>query len=152
MISDLDTLLYKAEAEYLSQQDLANFKSQIFALEKRLEVYKIISTKEVEIFQFVASRLAEDFADESETKLERALKHWLATVRYCAMAMLFDNPQYLQHRILEWLPEQIKAHQMQNLSQSIYSLLEKRFKKVLNSEQYSLLQPYLEQAQTALLR
>lgn len=152
MISDLDSLLYKAEAEYLSQRDLANFKSQIFALEKRLEVYKIISSKEVEVFKFVASRLAEDFADESETKLERALKHWLATIRYCAMAMLFENPQYLQHRILEWLPEQIAAHQMQDLEQSISSLLEKRFKKVLNSEQFSLFQPYLEQAQTALFK
>ena len=150
MITDLDSLLYKAEAEYLSQQDLANFKSQIFALEKRLEIYKIVSSKETEIFQYVAQRLTEDFADESEAKIERAFKHWLAIVRYGAMGMLFDNPQYFQHRILEWLPEQIEAHQMQKLEQSIFSLLQKRLQKILSSEQFSILQPYLEQAQDSL--
>ena len=150
MITDLDSLLYKAEAEYLSEQDLANFKSQIFALEKRLEVYKMVSSRETEVFQYVAQQIARDFADESETKIERALKHWLAIIRYGAMAMLFDNPQYFQHQILEWLPEQIEAHQMQDLERSIYSLLQKRLTKILSSEQLAILQPYLEQAQNAL--
>ena len=150
MITDLDSLLYKAEAEYLSQQDLANFKSQIFALEKRLEIYKILSSKETEVFQYVAQQIAKDFADESEAKIERAFKHWLAIIRYCAMAMLFDNPQYFQHRILEWLPEQIAAHQRQKLEQSIFLLLQKRLQKILSSEQFSVLQPYLEQAQNSL--
>ena len=152
MNTDLDSILYKAEAEYLSEQDLANFKSQIFALEKRLQIYKILGDKEAEIFQSIANKLSTNFADEPEPKIERALKHWLATTRYCAMAMLADNPAYLQQRILEWLTDQIEAHQMKDVENSIADELTKRLKKILNPEQFSIMQPYLEQAQTTLLK
>lgn len=149
MNTDLDSILYKAETEYLSEQDLANFKSQIFALEKRLQIYKILREKETEIFQSIANKLSTNFADEPEPKIERALKHWLAITRYCAMAMLADNPAYLQQRILEWLTEQIEAHQMKDIEQGIAAELTKRLQKILNPEQFSVMQPYLEQARAA---
>lgn len=152
MISDLDSLLYKAEAEYLSQQDLADFKSQIGSLEKRLQIYEALADKEIEIFQYVADRAVEKFPDESETKIARALKHWLAVMRYCAMAMLFDNPNYLQHHVLEWLPEQVAAHHLKDLEQDIYSLMQSRLKKSLKPEHFAVLNPYLEQSRLALLK
>lgn len=150
MISDIDSILYKAEAEYLEQQDLANFKGQIFALEKRLQIYEIISSKETEVFQSIASRLVSD-PDEPD-KIKLALKHWLMVMRYCAMAMLLDNPDYLKYRILEWLSEQVKAYETKAIEQKIFELLQKRYRKVLNSEQLSILQPYLEQTRNALLK
>jgi hypothetical protein len=152
MITDLDSLLYKAENKYLEEQDLANLKSQIFSLEKRLKLYEILSQKEVELFQYLANQLINDFPTEEESKIEQALKHWLAVIRYCAMAMLTDNHLYLQHRILEWLPEQIKAHQLQALEKSLFNLLQKRLQKILNSEQFAVFQPFLEQSQNALLK
>lgn len=151
MITNLDSLLYQAEAEYLEHQDLANFKSEVFALEKRLEVYEILSSQETNIFQYVANNLSNDFPDESEAKIKLALKHWLMVTRYCGMSMLFDNPMYLKHRILDWLPEQIAAHQMKQIERSLFLLLEKRLKKTLGSQQYSFLQPYLKQAKETLL-
>lgn len=150
MISDIDLILYKAEAEYLEQQDLANFKGQVFALEKRLQIYEIISSKETEVFQSIASRLVSD-PDEPD-KIKLALKHWLMVMRYCAMAMLLDNPDYLEYRILEWLSEQVEAYETKAIEQRIFELLQKRYRKVLNSEQLSILQPYLEQTRNALLK
>jgi hypothetical protein len=152
MITDLDSLLYKAEAKHLESQDLANFKSQIFSLEKRLKLYELLSQKEVEIFQHIANQLINDFPNEEEAKIERALKHWLAVIRYCAMAMLTDNHLYLQHRILEWLPEQITAHQLQVIEKSLFNLLQKRLQKVITSEQFTILQPFLEQSKNTLLK
>ena len=149
MISDIDSILYKAEADYLEQQDLANFKGQIFALEKRLQIYEIISSKETEIFQSIASRLASDSNEPDKIRL--GLKHWLIVMRYCAMAMLLDNPDYLKYQ-LEWLSGQVEAYQTKAIEQKIFELLPKRWKKVLDSEQLSILQPYLEQTQKALLK
>ncbi|MEM7758779.1 MAG: phycobilisome protein [Cyanobacteria bacterium P01_G01_bin.67] len=151
MITKLDSLLYQAEAEYLEQDDLDKFKSEIFSLEKRVQLYEIISSKETDIFQYVATQLLASYPDEPEAKIRRALKHWLIVMRYCGMSMLFDNPKYLQHRILEWLPEQITAHQLQDVERSLFSFLQKRLTKVLSSEQWSLLKPYFELAQNALL-
>lgn len=152
MITDLDSLLYQAEAEYLEQEDLDRFKSQISSLEERLQIYEVISSQETNIFQYIATRLFNNFPDEPEAKIKRALKHWLMVMRYCSLSMLFANPMYLQQRILEWLPEQITAHQLQEIEQSLFSLLEKRLQKILSPEEFSFLQPYLEQAQAALLK
>lgn len=151
MITDLDSLLYQAEAEYLEQQDLVNFQAQIFALQRRLQAYEVISSKETDIFQYIANNLSSNFPDEPE-KIKLALKHWLMVTRYCGMAMLFDNPMYLEHRILDWLPEQIEAHQMKEIEQGLFPLLQKRLKKILTPEHFSLLQPYLNQSQDALLK
>ena len=152
MIPNLDSLLYQAEEKYLEQKDLANFKSQIFALEKRLKTYEIIRAKEADIFEYVNSHLANNFPDESESKIERALRHWLMVTRYCGMAMLSDNSNYLKQRVLEWLPEQIEAYDLKDLEQNLFFYLLKRLKKVLNPEQFIMFQPYLEQAQNDLLR
>jgi hypothetical protein len=152
MITNIDSLLYQAEEKYLGQQDLAMFKSQIFSLEKRLRTYEILRAKETDIFQYVANHLANNFPNEPESKIERALKHWLTITRYCGMAMLSDNPTYLTQRVLEWLPEQIEAHKLKDLERSLASSLQKRLQKIFTPEQFSLLQPYLEQAQNALLK
>ena len=152
MITDLDSLIYQAEAEYLEQPDLDKFKEQISALEKRLQIYEIISSKETEVFQYIANYLFSSFPDESDLKIKQALKHWLMVMRYCGMAMLFNNPMYLKHRVLSWLPEQITAHQLQDIEVSLSSSLQKRLKRILSSEQFLILQPYLEQAHNALLK
>lgn len=151
MITDINSLLYKAEAEYLKEQDLANFKSYIFSLEKRLQTYEILNSQEIEVFQYVANQLSLQCPDEDELKIERALKHWLAVTRYSAMAMLFDNHSYLQQQILTWLPEQIEAHQMKALENQLFSLLYKRLRKSLNQTNFGLLEPFLEQSKNTLL-
>jgi primosomal protein N'' len=67
------------------------------------------------------------------------------------MAMLLNDPEYLQHRLLEWLTEQIKAHELQSLETDIYKYLQMRLKKVLSAEQLALLNPFLEEARKTLL-
>jgi hypothetical protein len=151
MITEIDALIYKAEAEYLTQKDLGIFKTQILYLSDRLKIYEQIRDRETEVFQHVVNQIAHNFPNEPESKVERAVKRWLMILRYCAMAMLSNDSQYLEQRILEWLPEQIAAYQMQELEQNLYGYLYKRLKKSLDNDQFSILQPYLEQSKNALL-
>ena len=150
MITEIDSLIYKAEAEYLAQTDLGIFKSQILYLEERLKVYEQLREIETETFEHVATQLINNFPDEPQANVKLALKHWLTIVRYCGMAILSNDSQYLEQRIMDWLPEQIAAYQIQELEQNLYSYLHKRLKKVLGVEQFSILQPYLEQCQKVL--
>ncbi|MEO0014939.1 MAG: hypothetical protein RLZZ535_3328 [Cyanobacteriota bacterium] len=151
MITEIDSLIYQAEAEYLAQKDLGIFKSQILYLSERLKIYEQIRDQETEIFQHVVNQIANNFPDEPESRVKRAVKHWLMILRYCGMAMLANDSQYLEPRILAWLPEQIAAHQMQELEQNLYGYLYKRLKKSLDNDQFSILQPYLEQSKNVLL-
>ena len=150
MITEIDSLIYKAEAEYLAQTDLGIFKSQILYLEERLKVYEQLRELETETFEHVATQLINNFPDEPQANVKLALKHWLTIMRYCGMAILSNDSQYLEQRIMDWLPEQIAAYQIQELEQNLYSYLHKRLKKVLGVEQFSILQPYLEQCQKVL--
>ena len=152
MIKDLESILYKAEDRYLDTQDLAIFKSQTFSLEKRLQTYELLRSQETEVFQYVANQLSRNFSDIKEDKICKALHHWLMVTRYCAMAMLADNPEYLQYRILEWLPEQIDVYNLKVLEENVFLFLHKRLKKNLNAEQFSLIEPFLQQAKDALLQ
>lgn len=151
MITDIESLIYQAEAEHLTSQDLGIFKSQILYLEERLQVYEQIRAQETAIFQHVANQLLHNFPQQPEDRIKRALKHWLLVTRCCAMAMLSNDPLYLEQRILEWLPEQIAAHQMQELEQNLANYLLIRCKKVLGAESFAIIKPYLEKSKTILL-
>ena len=150
MITEINSQIYQAEAEYLAQKDLGIFKSQIFYIEERLRIYEHIRDREAEIFQHIAERIIQNFPDEPEPQVKRALKHWIVTLRYCSMAMLSNDPLHLQ-RILEWLPEQIEAHQTKELEKNLYTYLYKRLKKDLGNDDFSIIQAYLEQSKKALL-
>lgn len=151
MHSDIQTLLYQAEEHYLKGQEIKVFRIYADSLARRLETYECLRDQDLKIFQPIAEEIVKIYADENPQLLEQALKHWLAIMRYCAMAMLLNNPEYLERRILEWLTEIVQAHQMQSVEQTIYDLLFSRLQQLLSQEQLTLLQPFLEQAQTSLL-
>lgn len=151
MHSDIQTILYQAEEHYLKGQEITFFQISTSSLAKRLETYKCLRDREIAIFQPIAEELVRVYSHENPQVLEKALKHWLAVMRYSAMAMLLNNPEYLESRILEWLSEMVQAHQMQSVENTICDLLLSRLEKVLSQQQLALLQPFLEQAQTTLL-
>ena len=149
MQSDLKNILYQAEADYLNSRDVLLFKSHAVGLTKRLEVYKLLRDREVAIFQPIADKISSKFSQDPQL-IEKALKHWISIMRYCAMAMLLNNPEYLQKSILEWLSQMVQAHQMQSIENTIYELLFSDLKKTLPSDRFALLEPFLEQTQTIL--
>jgi hypothetical protein len=67
------------------------------------------------------------------------------------MAMLLNHPDYLRHRLLEWLTDIVKVYQMQVIEEHIYDYLSQELSKILAQEQYELLQPFLMQSKNMLL-
>lgn len=151
MHSEIQTLLYKAEEQYLKPPELELFRHQATSLSQRLETYELLRDQEVAIFQPVADQLLENFPQEKQEKLERALKHWLSVLRYCAMAMLLNNQEFLQRRLLEWLTDLVQVSQTQAIDMTVYQLLQTRLKELLSEEQLAGVQPFLEQAEATLL-
>jgi hypothetical protein len=151
MYQDLRKLIFQAEDNYLQEAELDTFKTKVNSLAERLETYEILREEEIALFQPIVDRLMQDATEQKPKAIEKAIEHWIAILRYCAMAMLLNDPEYLQHRLLEWLTEQIKAHELQSLETDIYKYLQMRLKKVLSAEQLSLLNPFLEEAKKTLL-
>ncbi|MDJ0661438.1 MAG: phycobilisome protein [Crocosphaera sp.] len=151
MQKDFELLFYEAEDHYLPSSDLNLLKNSANSLKKRLEIYRVLRDQEVPIFQFIADNLVESFPDENTKCLEKGLKHWMSVMRYAAMAMLLNNPDYFRHRILEWLTDIIQAQEMVTIETHIFENLKQGLEEMLSSEQMELLNPFLEQAKITLL-
>ena len=150
MNETIQSLLYDADERYLKAGDIVAFKNYTSSLSQRLETYELLRDKEIVIFQPIANQLLNSFPDQQQD-LERSLKNWLAVLRYCAMAMLLNNPEFLERRLLEWLTDIVRVHQIQAIDTALYKALQKQLPQLLADKQYSLLQPFLTQAGASLL-
>ncbi len=151
MQKDFETLFYEAEDHYLPSSDLASLKDSANTLKKRLEIYQSLRDQEIPIFQFIADNLVATFPNEDNQRLEKGLKHWMSVMRYSAMAMLLNNPDYFRHRILEWLTDIVQAQDMVTIENHIFENLKQGLEEMLSPEQMQLLNPFLEQAKITLL-
>ena len=151
MYSDIEQFLYEAEDHYLQPQEMSEFKASLDSLAQRLEIYELLRDREILIFQAVAERLQNSLPQESDERLEKALKHWLTVMRYCAMAVLLNKPEFLQRRLLEWLTDMVQAHHMEAVETQLCQFLQTRLAEELSPEQLTIVQPFIDQAQNTLL-
>ncbi len=150
MQPEIKRLLYEAEDHYLKPEEIESFKHHASSFAQRLEAYELLRNAELAIFQPVADQLLEAFPQKQQ-EIELALKHWLSVLRYCAMAMLMNNPEFLQRRLLEWLVDLVQVHQMQAIETTLYQLLQAQLQEQLSDQNLALVQPFLAQAEDTLL-
>ncbi|MGI0482943.1 phycobilisome protein [Geminocystis sp. CENA526] len=146
MYPELQALIHEAEHQYLQADNLYKLNQEVSTLKDRLNAYKILRDEEISIFQEVADKAVKQFPQEDTKKIENVIRHWILITRYCGMAMLLNNPEFLQHRLLEWLTDIVQAHESQSLFPATYSLLIVSLGQVLAEEGLQHLQPFLSQA------
>lgn len=150
MHPELEQLLYLAEDRYLQPGDIKVFRDNMATLARALTVYEQLREQEITIFQSIADQLVSSGQPASDSQLELVLQHWIAILRYVAMAALLCNPAYLERRLLEWLTDVVRVYQLEALNQQVYDLLQTELVNTLASHDVALLQPYLTQVQTTL--
>ncbi len=151
MQKDFERLFHRAEDHYLQAPEVGSFKKHLGLLQERLSAYRTLRDNEVAIFQAIANQLETELTDTPTASLEKALVHWLSVLRYSAMAMLLNNPEFLQYRLLEWLGDLVKAHELQTVETHLAHLLTSRLQALLSADEFKLLHPFLVQAETTIL-
>ncbi len=151
MYPELQALIHEAEHKYLEVDDLETLSSHVSTLRDRLSAYQIIRDQEINVFQKVADKLLKSFGEENTKKIETAIRHWLSVNRYCAMAMLLNNHEFLEHRILEWLTDIVQAYNLSEIENSLYSILVKELNTILSDVQMGYFEPFLTQAKNSLV-
>jgi Phycobilisome protein len=152
MDTALQSLIYAADDHYLSDADLDRFNRDVASLGERLEAYEYIRDRELAILQPAVDYLTEEFLKSDAKLLERAVTHWLSILRYAAMAMLLNNPEYLSRRLLEWLPDLVDVYALRDIELALYRLILVQLKSSLSHEQVVLIKPYLDEAYAILLK
>jgi hypothetical protein len=151
MHPDIEALFDNAESRYLKADELSILNQYVDSLPERLEVYRQLRNREIEIMQPVADELEAALPNESKEKLERCLKHAILILRHAAMAMLLNDENYVQHRLLTWIEKTAKAFNTQAIDRLLYPILDRQLSQVLTPAQINLIKPPLMLAQNALL-
>jgi methanogenic corrinoid protein MtbC1 len=148
---EIEELIERAQDRYLEAEELDALEAYVQSLPERIELYKLLRDREVDIMQAVAERTEAELPKVAEEDLERGIKNLLLVVRYCAMGMLLNNEEFIQIRLLKWLEQIVSQFDMRNLNETLYKSLNQVLKEELSDEQLGLIQTTITSAQVNLI-
>ncbi len=151
MHPELEALLAEAENRYLKSEELKVLTEYVDSLPQRLETYRQLRDKEVEIMQAVVDQVPRYLPNQSVEAMERSVKNAMLMLRYCAMAMLINDENLVKERLVNWLSETLSLEESQELDKTLYKLLNQQLMKSLTPDQIKLIKSPLILAQTQLL-
>jgi hypothetical protein len=151
MQPQLEQLFDEAEKRYLKPEELQTLNQYVGSLPARIDAYRALRDRELEVMQVVADQLQAALPNESVENMERSIKNALLVLRYCAMGMLLNDEAFAVEKLRGWLTQKIQVFQTQMIDQTLYHLLEQRLDTTMTPQQKSLLSPHLQQAKQILL-
>ncbi len=151
MNTEIKNLVYQAESRYLNAEELSLLEKATKSMPRRLSLYKRLRDQEIKIMQAVADQIEVEMPKADPKILELGIKNLLLVMRYCAMAILSDNPAFLKTRLLDWLQKVNSAYDLRAVNVGLFKILNQTLKKELTAEQLVLLQPLINTAQETLI-
>lgn len=148
MDSQLEAIFDDAESRYLKQEELELLSQYVDSLPIRLNAYRTLRDRELEIMQPVADQLQAQLPNEKIENLERALKTALLTLRYCAMGLLLNDQAFVRDRLISWLGGTMRLYNIRSINTVLYRLVQQHLSQVLSPQELNLLTPYLTLAET----
>lgn len=148
----IESLFDEAENRYLKPEELNLINQYVGSLPARMDAYRALRDRELEVMQAVADQLQAELPQEKIETLERSIKNALLVLRYCAMGMLLDDEGFVQKRLLNWLSETLKVYNTQAIDAVLYRLLDQQLAQALSPQQVQLLSPQLKKAEAVLLQ
>jgi hypothetical protein len=152
MHPQIETIFDEAEHRYLKSEELGLINQYVHSLPERIDVYRTLRDRELEIMQQVADQLEAAMPNETVENLERSLKNALLLLRYSAMGMLLNDEMFVQERLLNWLTKTISIYNTQAIDTALFRLLNQRLTQALTAKQINLIGPYIAKVQTAMLQ
>ena len=152
MHPQIETIFDEAEHRYLKPEELSVINQYVNSLPERLETYRTVRDRELEIVQQVADQLEAALPNETVENLERSLKNALLLLRYSAMGMLLNDEAFVETRLLSWLTATISIHNTRAIDTALFRLLNQRLTQALTAQQINLVGPYIAKVQTAILQ
>lgn len=147
----IESIFDEAENRYLKPEELSVLNTYVESLPERMETYRCIRDKEIEVMQHVADQLEARFTDKSHAVLERCLKNALLVMRYASMSMLLNDESFLKNRLVMWLEETASVYETRDIDTALYQSLNQRLSEILTVDQVDLIRPHLTSAEKAVV-
>ncbi len=151
MIPKIQELIDQAQDRYLASDELGLMEGYIVSLPERLKLYKLIRDREIDILQSVADQVPSEMPSITDAELEVGIKNLILVLRYCSMAMLLNDENFLKERLLNWLEGIMSMRDMRRLNEILYKLLNQGLRQQFSPSQLALIQPLVTTAQVTLI-
>ncbi|MBW4441079.1 MAG: hypothetical protein KME10_07575 [Plectolyngbya sp. WJT66-NPBG17] len=150
MHSPIDGIFDEAENRYLKPEELQTVGHYVASIAERISAYRALRDQELELIQQAADQLQLEMPSIETAALERAIKNGMLTLRHCGMAMLLDDQNFVQQRLLNWLKDSIELHQTQSGEAAFFQLMKQQLRLSLNAQQVALLEPFFSLVETVI--
>ncbi len=141
----------EAENRYLKPEELKLITQYVASMPERLDTYRSLRDRELEIMETVAAQLQQEMPQAPEALIERCLKHALLMLRYCALSLLTHDETLVQRRFVDWVGPLTRIYDTKAIDAKLYRLLNQQLSKALTPKQLGCLSPSLAFAQEAIL-
>jgi hypothetical protein len=151
MIPKIQDLINQAQDRYLAVDELGLMESYVSSLPDRLNLYKQLRDREIDLLQAVADQVPVELPNVTDAELEAGIKNLILVLRYCSMSMLLNDESFLKERLLNWLEGIMSMRDMRRLNETLYKLLNQGLRQQFSPAQLALIQPLITSAQVTLI-
>lgn len=151
MTQPIEALLIEAEGKYLTAEALDSLKTYVKGWPERRSVYQHLRSKERALVAATLQDLDQEMPALPPRVRELCQRDLVLALRHCAMAMLIQEEELLQERLIEGLEDQVRLYDLQETYTTLYRLLQQTLKHQLPPSHLELIRPYITQAQVALI-
>ncbi|MCJ2541709.1 phycobilisome protein [Thermostichus vulcanus] len=148
-------LLQNAEGRYLHPNELKSLHDYVEGIPKRVRIYQVLQSKESELLDRVIEKFQPMLPNLTRRHgvlaWERCRRDLSMVWRYCCMAMLLNDEDYLRDKLLYWLETILKSFKMRDECKPAYKLMLDSLPYVFGSEESEMIRPYLILAKTMLV-
>ncbi|GAP95496.1 hypothetical protein [Leptolyngbya sp. NIES-2104] len=146
----IDGIFDEAENRYLKPEELQEIGQYVASIAERMSAYRVLRDREIELIQQAADQFQLDMPGIETAVLERSVKNGMLTLRHCGIAMLLNDHNFVQKRLLNWLKDSIELHQTQSADAAFFGLIKQQLRLSLNAQQMALLEPFFNLVETVI--
>lgn len=154
MLTDIKALIRTTDGRYASDQELYFLKDYLTTAPLRFRTYQKIQKAETDIINQLMKELKTYHPDVFVVNNQDLTAKWqrdtVRVLRYAATALLVDDPEAFQDKLLMWFQSIMQAFGAQQNCQVTYGTLQQVIKQHLTPEEAQLILPLLELCRTTL--
>lgn len=146
MNTQLQSIFSDAEGRYLQNEEIRALAAYTSTLKERVETMQLLEKKEAAIVKETLDIVFEKHPDLTSRYFrtrENCTRDVTLVLRFCAMAMVRDDVDYLKEKLLYWLRTILQAFEFGAILDSTYRTLAIRVEAHLSASQARLMAPYL---------
>ncbi len=148
MFTQLQRLSVEADGRYATPEELGFLKFYFETLPMRISTYQKLQKYESQILQKIQDKLLQInpkiFFKGSVNLTSKWRLDTIRILRYSAMVLLINDPDYLQESLLSWFATILQAFKLKDITQYTYKAMFDVLEDYLTPEEKILFFPLIE--------